>query len=91
MGVLALGVSVPWARSGPPDFMPLLAIAGALVIVRFAIGIRLTPVRALATAAGGAAWAAAVGSVGFAVPTVIAIAVVACLLLAAGSARSSWP
>jgi hypothetical protein len=88
VGPLALGVSVQWARSGPADFTPLLAMLGAVLIVRFVIGIPLTLVRTLATAACGAAWAAAVVTRGLALPTLVALAAIALLAAAGGRARS---
>jgi hypothetical protein len=88
-GVLALGVSVHWTRSGPADFTPLLAMIGAILVVRFLIGMPLTALRTLAAAAAGAGWAAAVGSWGFALPTLAAVATVALLSATAGRPRPS--
>jgi hypothetical protein len=89
MAVLALGVSVHWARSGPADFTPLLAMIGAILILRFVIGVPLTLLRTLAGAAAGAAWAAAGATLGFAIPTLAALAAIAVLALAVGRTRSS--
>jgi hypothetical protein len=89
VGTLALGVSVNWARSGPADFTPLLAMIGAVLILRFVIGMPLTLVRTLAAAACGAAWAAAVATKGFTLPTLLALAAIAFLTAAGGRARSS--
>jgi hypothetical protein len=89
MVVLALGVSVHWARSGPADFTPLLALIGAILILRFVIGVPLTLLRTLAAAAAGAAWAAAGATLGFAIPTLAALAAIAVLALAVDRTRSS--
>lgn len=85
---LALGVSVHWARSGPADFTPLLAMVAAILVVRFVVGLQLTLPRTLAAAAAGAAWAAVAATEGFALPTLAAVAATALLALAAGRARS---
>jgi hypothetical protein len=85
---LALGVSVQWARSGPADFTPLLAMVGAILVVRFLIGIPLTLPRTLAAAAAGATWAALAATLGVAVPTLAAVVATAIVALAAGRARS---
>ena len=89
IGPLALGVSVHWARPGPADFTPLLAMIGAVLILRFVIGTPLTLLRTLAAAACGAAWAAAVATKGLTLPTLVALAAMAFLTAAAGRASSS--
>jgi hypothetical protein len=70
---LALGVSIRWARSGPVDFTPLVAMLVAVVVARFVFGIRLGAVTAVAAAATGAAWAAALPRFGVSVPTLVAL------------------
>ena len=84
MGVVALGVSMEWARPGPADFTPLLAMVGGVLILRFVIRVPLTGLRTMVAAASGAMWAAAVGSWGFALPTLVALGVVALLSATAG-------
>jgi hypothetical protein len=88
-GVVALGVSVEWARPGPADFTPLLAMGGAVLILRFVIRVPLTGLRTMMAAASGAMWAAAVGSWGFTFPTLVALAAVALLSATASHPRPS--
>jgi hypothetical protein len=88
-GILALGVSIQWTRSGPPDLTPLVAMFAAILIARFVIRVPLTLPRTLAAAAAGAAWAAAVGSWGFTMPTLAALATVGLLSVAVGHADTS--
>jgi hypothetical protein len=70
---LALGVSIRWARSGPVDFTPLLAMLIAVVVARFVFGVRLGAVTTVAAAATGAAWAAAIPRFGISAPTLVAL------------------
>jgi hypothetical protein len=67
--LVGLGVSVPWAHAGPADFTPLLAVAGAVLVVRFLIGLRLTMLTVTAAVLAGSLWAAAVAQWGFSLPT----------------------
>lgn len=71
-----MGVSIQWARSGPADLTPLLAMIGAVLVLRFVIGLPLTLFLTILAAAAGAAWAAAVQSWGLALPTLAAVAAV---------------
>jgi hypothetical protein len=71
--LLALGVSIRWARAGPVDITPLLAMAAAVFVARFVFGMRLGPITTVAAAAAGAAWAAAVPQFGLSVPTLVAL------------------
>jgi hypothetical protein len=70
---LALGVSIRWARSGPVDFTPLLAMLIAVVVARFVFGVRLRAVTTVAAAATGAAWAAGIPRFGLTVTTLVAL------------------
>jgi hypothetical protein len=83
---LALGVSIPWARSGPADFTPLLAMVAAVLVARFVVGVRLTLPVAVVAAAAGAAWAAAIPTFGTSVPTLAAITATALLRCRVGVA-----
>jgi hypothetical protein len=74
--LLALGVSIRWTDAGPADFTPLLAILAAILVVRFAVGLRLTPVTVMAAVFAGALWAAAIARWGFSLPTLAVIGVV---------------
>jgi hypothetical protein len=70
---LALGVSIRWARTGPVDLTPLLAMLIAVLVTRFVFGVRLGAVTTVAAAATGAAWAAAIPRFGLSVPTLLAL------------------
>lgn len=54
--LLAYGVSIPPAARHL-DLTPLLAIIGGIVIARFVVGARLTPMTAVWAAFCGALWA----------------------------------
>jgi hypothetical protein len=86
--MLALGVSIPWARAGPADFTPLLSMAAAVLVARFVIGVRLTLMTTVLAAAAGAVWAAAIPRVGGSVPTLVAILLIAVLRWRVGPAPS---
>jgi hypothetical protein len=88
-GILGLGVSIQWTRSGSPDMTPLLAMIAAILVARFVIRLPLTGLRTLGAAAAGAAWAAAVGTWGFTLPTLCAVATVALLSATAARTRPS--
>jgi hypothetical protein len=70
---LGLGVSIRWARTGPVDFTPLLAMLVAVLVARFVFGVRLGAVTTVAAVATGAAWAAAIPRFGLSVPTLLAL------------------
>jgi hypothetical protein len=76
---LALGVSIRWARTGPIDFTPILAMLVAVVVARFVFGVRLGAVTTVAAAAIGAAWAATIPEFGLSVPTLLALAALTAL------------
>ena len=73
MSPLAIGVPIRWARSGPFDFTPLLAMLVAVVVARFVFGVRLGAVTTVAAAATGAAWASTIPEFGLSVPTLLAL------------------
>ena len=73
MSPLALGVSIRWARTGPVDFTPLVAMLVAVLVARFVCGVRLGAVTTVAAAATGAAWAATIPEFGLSVPTLLAL------------------
>jgi hypothetical protein len=81
-GLIGLGVSVPWAHAGPADFTPILAVAGAVLVVRFLIGLRLTALTVAVAVLGGSLWAAAIAQWGFSVPTFSILAAVGAASLA---------
>ncbi|MGH2765275.1 MAG: hypothetical protein ACRDKA_05125 [Actinomycetota bacterium] len=80
--LLALGVSIRWADAGSADFIPILAIAAAILVVRFAVGLRLTVLTVLLAVLGGTLWAASISRWGFSLPTLVAIGLVAAGALA---------
>lgn len=71
--LLALGVSIRWARAGPVDLTPLLAMLAAVLVARFVVGVRLGALVTMLAAAVGAAWAATIPRFGLSVPTLIAL------------------
>jgi hypothetical protein len=77
MAPLALGVSLRWAQPGPADFAPVLSMIAGVMIARFVVGIRLGPMSTVTAAGVGAAWAAAIPHWGVALPTLMAMALVA--------------
>jgi len=72
--VLALGVAIPWARSGPADFTPVLAVILAAVVIRFVLGFRLTLLPVSLAVLSGTLWAAATPHWGVTLPTLAALA-----------------
>ncbi|HEX2025303.1 MAG TPA: hypothetical protein VHH92_02800 [Actinomycetota bacterium] len=87
--LLGVGVPVKWARGGPIDVVPLLASVAAVLITRFVIGVRLTPVTVILAVTGGSAWAWAIAVWGIELPTLIAIVVVLLAKLMAAPARAA--
>jgi hypothetical protein len=81
--LFGLGVSMPWAHAGPADFTPILAVAGAVLVVRFLIGLRLTALTVAMAVLGGSLWAAAIAQWGFSVPTLSILAAVGAASVAA--------
>lgn len=73
MSPLAIGVAIRWARPGPFDFTPLVAMLVAVVVARFVFGVRLGAVSTVAAAAIGAAWAATIPEFGVSVPTLLGL------------------
>jgi hypothetical protein len=87
--MLALGVSIPWARSGPADFTPLLAMLCAILILRFVVGSHLTAMRTMLAVACGALWATCIERWGIVVPTAFALLVIAGLRSIVGRSRAA--
>jgi hypothetical protein len=81
--LVGLGVSVQWAHAGPADFTPILAVAGAVLVVRFLIGLRLSVLTVTVAVLGGSLWAAAVAQWGFSLPTLSVLGAVGAALVAA--------
>jgi hypothetical protein len=76
-----MGVPVQWARGGPIDVVPLLAVIVAVLVTRFVIGARLTPVTVILALTAGSAWALAIDLWDVELPTLVAVAVTAALML----------
>ena len=87
--LLAVGVPIRWARGGPIDVVPLLAAVAAILIARFVIRARLTPVTFIAAVASGSAWALAITIWGIELPTLAAVVVTAVLAGSVGRARGA--
>src|ERR687892_730666 len=77
--LLAVGVPIRWARGGPIDVVPLLAVAAPGLVTRFVIGARLTPVSFILAATCGSAWALAITIWGIELPTLAAVLTTAVL------------
>ena len=86
---LAVGVPVRWTRGGPVDFVPLLALVAAVLVARFVIGARLTPVTFTVAATCGASWAWAIAVWGIELPSLAAVIATAVLTASVGRARST--
>ena len=72
--VLGYGVSVSPAPRHL-DLTPILAIIAAILIIRFVVGVRLTPMSSVLAAFAGALWAYLAQGWGFAVPSLAALVV----------------
>jgi hypothetical protein len=83
IALLGLGTAVQWAHAGPADFTPILAVAAAVLVVRFLIGLELTVLTVTLAVLGGTLWAAAVAQWGFSLPTLSVLAAVSAASLAA--------
>lgn len=73
IALLGLGIAVRWAHAGPADFTPVLAVAAAVLVVRFLLGLPLTVLTLTMAVLGGTMWAAAIAQWGFSAPTVSAL------------------
>ena len=87
--LLAVGVPIRWARGGPIDLVPLLAAVAAVLITRFVIGARITPVTFILAVTCGSTWAWAIAAWGIELPTLAAVLVTAALTLTVGRARAA--
>jgi hypothetical protein len=87
--LLAVGVPVRWARGGPIDVVPLIAAIAAVLITRFMIGLRLTPVTFILAVTGGSAWAWGIAVWGLELPTLIALVIVVLVGLWTRPARAA--
>ena len=77
-----LRYGVPFYPGAPQlDLTPLVSIVGAVVVVRFFVGLRLTPMSLTMAAFGGALWSYLVVGRGFAMPSLAALVVVVSLRL----------
>ena len=85
--LLAVGVPIRWARGGPIDLVPLLAAVAAVLVTRFVIGARITPVTFILAVACGSTWAWAIAAWGVELPTLAAVLVT--LTLSVGRARAT--
>jgi len=88
VSTLATGVPIPWARSGPADFTPLLAMVVAVLVLRFVIRAQLTAMSTMLALAGGAFWAYSAERWGIVIPSVSALLLIARLRISVGRARS---
>ena len=86
--VLSYGMVVP---PGPRhlDLTPLTAIVVALLVARFVVGFRLTPMTGVNAAFAGALWAYLAEVWGLAIPTAIAVIVSVVLRARVHSARAA--
>ncbi len=87
--LLAVGVPIRWARGGPIDVVPLLAVVAAVLVTRFVIGARLTPVSFILAATCGSAWALAITIWGIELPTLAAVLTTAVLTVSVERARAA--
>ena len=87
--LLAVGVPIRWARGGPIDVVPLLAVIGAVLVTRFVIGTRLTPVTFILAVTAGSAWAWAIAVWGIEPPTLAAVVAIAVLSRSVERARAA--
>jgi hypothetical protein len=86
---MAYGVSFRWRQGATFDPTSLLAMLAALMLVRFAVGVRLTPVSVAAAAFGGALWALAAAGWGPGPPTVAAVVIIVALRAGVRRARAA--
>lgn len=84
-----VGVPIRWARAGPADFTPLVAMVAAVLILRFFIGARLTAMTTALAVAGGALWAFGAERFGLSTSTFAALVLVAALRLSVRRRRLS--
>ncbi|MGH9247165.1 MAG: hypothetical protein ACRD29_23165 [Acidimicrobiales bacterium] len=89
MTPLALGGPAPWARAGPADLTPLVAMVAAVLILRFVVGVRLTVMTATLAVCAGALWASIIERWGVALPSAAAAVLLTGLRTAVGRARSA--
>ena len=73
--VLGYGVS-PFPVHPHGDLTPIVAILTGLLIARFVVGMRLTPMSAVFAAFGGALWAYLAQAWGLTLPSLVALIVV---------------
>lgn len=83
--VLGYGMSIPPPELRHADLTPLIAMIAAILLVRFVVGIRLTPMSAVQAAFVGALWAYLAEPWGLVIPSALAVVVVALLRVHVGS------
>jgi hypothetical protein len=88
MGALAIGVPIPWARAGPADFTPLAAMVGAILILRFIVGARLTVMTTMLAITAGALWSYCAERWGIVLPTMSALVLIVSLRSSIAHSRS---
>ena len=71
----------------PIDVVPLLAVVAAVLVTRYVIGARLSPVTLILAATGGSAWVWAIAVWGIELPTLAAVLTTAVLTLSVDRAR----
>lgn len=86
---LAIGVPIPWARAGPADFTPLISVLGAVLVLRFVVGARLTMMTTMFAIFAGASWAYGIERWGILFPTLITLLLITTLRTTIGRARST--
>jgi len=88
MSALAIGVPIPWAPAGPADFTPLVAMLGAILILRFVVGVRLTVMTTMLAITAGALWSYSAERWGIVVPTMSALVLIVSLRSSMAHSRS---
>lgn len=89
MAELATGVPIPWARAGPADFTPLVSMLGAVFILRFVVGARLTVMTTTLAIFAGVLWAYGIQRWGIPFPTLLALLLIARLRTTIERTRST--
>jgi len=89
MTELAMGVPIPWAQAGPADFTPLISVLGAVLILRFVVGARLTVMTTMLAIFVGALWAYGIERWGMTLPSVVTLLLIARLRTTIGRARAT--
>ena len=84
-----MGVPIQWARAGPADFTPLISVLGAVLILRFVVGARLTVMTTTLAIFAGAFWVFGIERWGITFPTVVTLLLITRLRTTIGRARAT--